>query len=227
MKLFIDGADIQEIKRLCSLYPIDGVTTNPSILAKTGGNPADTLCRIRQTIGGEKLLFVQAIPYDAEGMVRDARAVMKLLGENTVVKIPSVPEGFRAIRALRAEGIRTCGTVVYTPLQAWLAAKAGADYVAPYVNRIDNMGFDGIRITEQIQDILSLHRMDAQVVAASFRNSRQVLELCAYGIGSVTCAPDVIDAFAASPAVDKAIEAFARDFAGAAGAGRSMADLIP
>ena len=226
MKLLIDDANVKEIRRLCDLYPIDGVTTNPSILAKAGGNPVEVLKEIRQIIGDEKLIFAQAIPTDAEGMIRDARAIVKLLGKNTIVKVPSVPEGFRAIRALKEEGIHTCGTVVYTPMQAYLAAKAGADYVAPYVNRIDNMGYDGMAVVEQIQDILTLHHLDTRVLAASFKNSQQVLTLCAYGIGSATCAPSVIDAFVKNLAIDGAIDDFIRDFAGLAGEGVTMADLI-
>ena len=217
MKLLIDDANVQEIRRLCDLYPIDGVTTNPSILAKTGRDPKEVLTEIRGIIGPGKLLFAQAIPLDAEGMVRDARAIVKLLGEGTVVKVPSIPEGFKAIRMLREEGILSCGTVVYTPLQAYLAAKAGADYVAPYVNRIDNMGFDGVGVVEQIQDILTLHQLDTQVLAASFKNSQQVLTLCAYGIGSATCAPAVIDAFVKNPAIDAAVRQFAADFETLAG----------
>ena len=226
MKLLIDDANVNEIRRLIDLYPIDGVTTNPSILARTGRDTVGVLKEIREVIGKERLLFVQAIPPDAQGMVRDARAIVRLLGENTVVKLPAVPEGFKAIRALRAEGIPTCGTVVYTPMQACLAARAGADYVAPYVNRIDNMGYDGVGVARQIQDILSIYGMKARVLAASFKNSRQVLELCACGIDCVTCAPAVIDGLVKNPAVDGAIEDFARDFARVAGEGRSMADLI-
>ena len=226
MKLYIDSADAGEIRRLCALYPIDGVTTNPTLLARAGGDPVEVLKEIRGIVGEGRLIFAQAIPPDAEGMLRDARAIVKLLGKNTVVKVPSVPEGFKAIRAMKAEGIPACGTVVYTPMQAYLAAKAGADYVAPYVNRIDNMGFDGVGVVRQIQDILTLHRMDATILAASFRNSQQVLSLCAYGVGAATCAPEVIDGFVKNPVIDGAVADFARDFASAAGEGRSMADLI-
>ena len=226
MKLYIDDANVSEIRRLIDLYPIDGVTTNPSILSKVKGDPIEVLKEIRAVLGEEKELFVQAIPTDAEGMVKDAHAIVRLLGRNTVVKIPSVPEGFKAIRILREEGIRTCGTVVYTPMQAYLAAKAGASYVAPYVNRIDNMGYDGIGITEQIQDILTMHDLPCEVLAASFKNSQQVLTLCAYGIGSATCAPAVIDAFVKNLAIDGAINDFLSDFAKVAGEGKTMADLI-
>ena len=226
MKLFIDDADIEEIKRLCDLYPIDGVTTNPSILFKAGKNPAEALKEIREVIGEDRLLFAQAIPLTAEDIVRDAHAIVQLLGKNTVVKIPSIPEGFKAIRMLKAEGISTCGTVVYTPMQAYLAAKAGADYVAPYVNRIDNMGYDGAGIVEQIQDIMTKHSIPTQVLAASFKNSQQVLSLCAYGIGAVTCAPSVIDSFVRNLAIDGADLDFVHDFGRLAGAGKTMADVI-
>ena len=120
----------------------------------------------------------------------------------------------------------TCVTVIHSTMQAFSAAKAGADYVAPYVNRIDNMGCDGVGVARQIQDILSIYGMKARVLAASFKNSRQVLELCACGIECVTCAPAVIDGLVKNPAVDGAIDDFARDFARVAGEGRSMADLI-
>lgn len=226
MKLFIDDANLSEIRRLCDLYPIDGVTTNPSILAKAGGDPVSVLREIRALLGPDKLIFAQAIPLDAAGMLRDAHAIVKLLGENTVVKLPSVPEGFKAMRLLAAEGIQTCGTVVYAPMQAYLAAKAGAAFVAPYVNRIDNLGYDGIQIVREIQDILTLHDLPCKVLAASFKNSQQVLSLCAYGIGSATCAPGVIDQLTKNLAVDGAIADFMRDFASVAGEGKSMADLI-
>ena len=155
MKLLIDDAHIEDIKQIYDQYPIDGVTTNPSILSKINKSPKETLREIRDFIGQDALLFVQALPLDAEGMVKDAEAIVSEFGANTVVKIPSIPEGFKAIRILKEKGITTCGTVVYTALQAFLAAKAGASYVAPYVNRIDNMGYDGVKVVQQIQDTLS------------------------------------------------------------------------
>ena len=162
----------------------------------------------------------------AEAIIRDAHAIVKLLGENTIVKIPAIPEGFKAIRILKAERVRTCGTVVYTPMQAYLAAKAGAEFVAPYVNRIDNMGFDGVQMVREIQDILTMHNMDTEILAASFKTSQQVLSLCVYGIGAATCAPSVIDAFVKNTAIDSAVSDFIRDFAKVAGEGKTMADLV-
>lgn len=226
MELYIDDANVNEIERLLDLYPIDGVTTNPSILAKTGKNPVEVLTEIRSILGSDKTIFAQTIPTDAAGMIRDAHAILSLLGEKTVVKLPAIPEGFKAIRVLSAEGIQTCGTVVYTPLQAYLAAKAGAVYVVPYINRIDSMGFDGVHVVQQIQDILTLHEFNTRVLAASFRNSQQVLSLCAYGIEAATCAPVVIDGFVKNAAIDGAVADFLRDFHKLVPNGNSMADLI-
>ena len=217
MKLLIDDANIREIKRLYDLYPIDGVTTNPSILAKAGPNPKAVLQEIRAFIGDDALLFAQALALTAEGMVADAHRIVEMCGQNTIVKLPSIPEGFKAMKALKSEGIKPCGSVVYTPMQAFLAAKAGASFVAPYVNRIDNMGYDGVKVVKEIQDILVNNHMDCMVLAASFKNSQQVLELCAYGVGSATAAPAVIDSFVKNPAIDAAVQDFIRDFENATG----------
>ena len=217
MKLLIDDANLADIKRIYDLYPIDGVTTNPSILAKAGSDPASILREIRGFIGPDALLFAQALALTADGMVADAHHILEICGASTIVKIPSIPEGFKAIRMLKAEGIATCGTVVYTPMQAFLAAKAGASFVAPYVNRIDNMGYDGVRVVKEIQDILTNNHMDCMVLAASFKNSQQVMELCAYGVGSATLAPAVIDALVKNPAIDAAVQDFVHDFENATG----------
>ena len=225
MELYIDDANIEAIERLIDLYPIDGVTTNPSILAKAKKDPKEILNEIRKIIGEDRILFVQALPLTAEGMIEDARTIVKKFGNNTIVKIPSIPEGFKAIRELKKEGIRTCGTVVYTPLQAYLAAKAGASYVAPYVNRIDNMGYDGVSVVKKIQNILENNAFDCKILAASFKNSNQVLELCEYGIGAATCAPDVIENFVKNAAIDKAVDDFVKDFEGLTGK-HSMKEVL-
>lgn len=225
MKLFIDDADTAKIRKLYDLYPVDGVTTNPSILYKSGRNPKEVLKEIRSIIGNDPL-FVQAVPLDSQGMIEDAKAIVEAFGKDTIVKIPSIPEGFKAIRELKKLGITTCGTVVYTPMQAYLAAKAGASYVAPYVNRIDNMGYDGVSVTKEIHDILIVNNLDCIVLAASFKNSQQVKELCAYGVGSATAAPDVIEGFVKNAAVDQAVSDFCNDFAKIGDADKTMRDYL-
>jgi len=226
MKLLIDDANINEIERLCDLYPIDGVTTNPSILAKNGNDPVDTLCRIRKLIGKDKLLFVQTIPSNSEGIVEDAKAIVSLLGKDTVVKIPAAPEGFKAMKQLKKEGVTTCGTAVYAPMQAYLAMKSGASYIAPYVNRIDSMGYGGIETVRKMQDIIDSYGYECEILAASFRNSQQVLELCEYGIAAATCSPSVIDGLCRNASIDQAVENFHEEFEKAFGKGCTMKSLI-
>ncbi len=224
MKLIIDDAHIDQIKKIYEFYPIDGVTTNPSILAKSGRNPYEVLKEIRAFIGSEAELHVQAVAKTAEGMVEDAHRIVTELGKNTYVKIPSVPEGFKAMKILTAEGITVTATAIYTPLQGFLAGKCGASYVAPYVNRIDNMGYNGIQVAKQIHDILKKNDLKTEVLAASFKNSQQVLELCEYGIGASTVAPDVIEGLVKNQAITAAIDDFVKDFEGITGEGKTMSN---
>ena len=205
-------------------YPIDGVTTNPSILAKSGRKPYEVLKEIRAFIGEEAELHVQVVAKDAKGMVEDAHRITEVLGSSTYVKIPSVPEGFKAMKALKKEGIRLTATAIYTPMQAFLAAKSGADYAAPYINRIDNMGYNGIQTAKDIHDIFRDNGLACEVLAASFKNSQQVLELCKYGIGASTVAPDVIEGLVKNPAITSAIDDFIKDFEGLVGKGKTMSN---
>lgn len=224
MKLCIDHADISKIRHIYEFYPVDGVSTNPSILAKTGRPPYEVLKEIRAFIGADAELFVQAVSARAETMTEEAHRIIRELGDTTLVKIPCTPEGFKAMKQLKKEGIRFIGTAVYTVMQGYLAAKCGAEYVAPYVNRIDNMGFDGIQVAKDIHDVIRGSGFDSGLLAASFKNSQQVLELTKYGVKAVTAAPDVIEGLVKNAAVDAAIGQFTADFYGLAGEGRTMAD---
>jgi fructose-6-phosphate aldolase 2 len=221
MKLLIDDANIAKIKKLYDLYPIDGVTTNPSILAKSGRNPYEVLKEIREFIGDDEL-HAQVLSLKAEDMIEEAHKMAEILGKNTFIKVPSIPEGFKAMKALSKEGFKITATAIYTPMQAYLAAKSGADYAAPYVNRIDNLGANGIETTKTIQNIFENNGFKTQILAASFKNSNQVQELCAYGVGAATVAPDVIEGLVKNACVDSAVEAFISDFEGLCGAGKTM-----
>lgn len=223
MKLLIDDAKIDAIKAIYRYYPVDGVTTNPSILAKTGRPPFEVLREIREFIGGDEL-HVQVISAKAEDMVKEGHRIAEILGKETYVKIPAVPEGLRAMRILSQEGYRVTATAIYTPLQAYLSAKAGADYAAPYVNRIDNLGANGIQTVKIIQDIFENSGFRTQVLAASFKNSQQVQELCEYGVGAATIASDVIEALIRNASVAGAVADFTADFEKLCGAGRTMLD---
>lgn len=224
MKLLIDDANTEKIKEILASYPIDGVTTNPSILSKSARNPYEVLEDIRSIIGPEKELHVQVISTTAEGMREEARIITQRLGENTYIKIPSVPEGFKAMMHLSKQGYNLTATAIYTPMQAFLAAKSGADYAAPYVNRIDNLGANGVDTAKKIHDIFVNNALKTEVLAASFKNSQQVLALCEYGIGAATIAPEVIENFVKNAAVDAAVDAFTADFQALCGRGISMAN---
>ncbi len=222
MKLLIDSADIDIIKKIYSFYPIDGVTTNPTILAKSERNPYEVLREIRAFIGVKAELHAQVIGLTADEMVAEGHRMADELGKNTFIKIPTTPEGLKTMRILSDEGYNITATTIYTPLQAYLAAKAGANYAAPYVNRIENLGANGIESTKTIQDIFVNNGIKTQVLAASFKNSQQVQELCEYGIGAVTLAPEVIENLIKNACVTAAIEEFVADFENLCGKDKTM-----
>ena len=224
MKFLIDYANVERIRAIWSTYPCDGVTTNPSILAKEGRPPYEVLREIRALIGDDAELHVQVVSERAEDMIREGRKIVSELGSNTYVKIPTTVDGIRAISALAAEGYRITATAVYAPMQVYLAAKAGASYVAPYVNRIDNLGGDGVETVRRMQDMLENNGYSTQILAASFKNVHQVLSLCEYGVGACTVAPDVIDAFLKNENVTWAVDSFTRDFRSLCGEGKTMLD---
>ena len=222
MKLCIDSANVEQIRKMYAYYPVDGVSTNPSILAKADRAPYEVLGEIREIVGDGEL-FVQALSPTAEGMVEEAHCILSHLGDRTLVKIPCVPEGFKTMKALHSEGIRFIGTAIYTPMQGILAAMCGAEYVAPYVNRIDNMGFNGVQVSKDIHDAITAGGLShSGLLAASFKNSQQVLELMRYGVKAVTVAPEVIDGLVKNPAIDSALLQFTKDFEGLCGPGATM-----
>ena len=222
MTLLIDDADIERIKALCRYYPIDGVTTNPSILAKCGRPPYEALSDIRDFIGNRAQLHVQVVSTIAEDMVEEGRKIERMLGNNTFIKIPTIPEGLRAMQILSSEGYHITATAMYTPMQAYLAAKAGAEYAAPYVNRIDNLGNDGVQTTKKMHDIYVRNGLSTKILAAGFKNSQQVQELCEYGVSCVTVASDVIENFIKNACVTADVDDFVRDFEGLCGKGKAM-----
>ncbi len=221
MKLIIDNANIDDIRSMYEFFPMDGVTCNPTILAKEKRNPYDVLKEIRDFIeDGE--LHVQVVSEDSDTMVEEAYRILKELGNNTYIKIPTNKEGLRAIRILAAAGIHVTATAIYTQMQAFLAAKAGASYVAPYINRIDNLGSDGVRTAREIHDMFRNYGFKTEVLAASFKNSRQVITLCEYGIGATTISPDVLDLLIKNDSVVAALHTFRDDFEGLCGKGKTM-----
>ena len=157
-------------------------------------------------------------------MVEEAYRISKELGKDTYIKIPTNKEGLRAIRSLAASGFHVTATAIYTQMQAFLAAKAGASYVAPYINRIDNLGSDGVRTAREIHDMFRNYGFQTEVLAASFKNSRQVITLCEYGIGATTISPDVLALLIKNDSVVAALHTFRDDFEKLCGKGKTMLD---
>ena len=226
MKLLIDDAHIDKIKNIYEFYPVVGVTTNPTILSKIGGNPFDTLKEIREFIGEDAQLHVQAVSRRADEIVEEAWHIVETLGANTFVKIPAVPEGFKAMKILtETSEIPFTATAIYTPMQAFIAGQCGANYAAPYVNRIDNMGFNGLTVAKEIQQIFERNFMETEVIAASFKNSQQVLELCMCGVSAATLSPEIFNALVKNSAINSAVEDFISDFESFAGKDKTMLDF--
>lgn len=208
MELYLDTSDVAAVRRLARIFPLAGVTTNPSIVA-AGGRPLDALLpALREALGGQGRLFAQVLANDADEMVAEAKRLRGMVAD-IVVKVPVTAQGLAAIKMLKQEGIPTLGTAVYGAAQGLMAALAGADYVAPYVNRIDAQGGSGIRSVEELQQLLALHAPQAKVLAASFKTPRQALDCLLAGCQAITLPLDVAQQMIASPAVDAAVEKFA------------------
>ncbi|MFW5989040.1 MAG: fructose-6-phosphate aldolase, partial [Desulfosudaceae bacterium] len=173
MKFFIDTANIAEIKEAARMGMADGVTTNPSLIAKEDGDFETIIKQICEVVDGP--ISAEVISLDTEGMVSEARQLAKI-HKNIVIKIPMTVDGLKAVSTLAAEGIRTNVTLVFSPLQALMAAKAGAAYVSPFVGRLDDLSTDGMELVEQIVEIYSNYVFDTEVIVASVRNPLHVLE---------------------------------------------------
>lgn len=186
MKYMIDGADISAIKKIIKTFPIVGVTTNPTIVSKTGLDLKTIVTNIRKVIGYDKMLHVQALESTADGIVEQAHRIVDFSGENTYVKIPVTADGFEAMMRLSEEGVNITATAIFTPQQALMAATAGAKFVAPYVNRLDNISASGTDVAGEIQQLLKIHNMDCEVLAASFNNVEQIHKTIMSGVTCVT-----------------------------------------
>ena len=216
MELYLDTSDVAAVKKLARIFPLAGVTTNPSIVA-AGKQRLDVLLpELYEAMGGKGRLFAQVMATTADGMVADARALRAIIPD-LVVKVPVTAEGLAAIKLLKEEGIPTLGTAVYGAAQGLLSALAGAEYVAPYVNRVDAQGGNGIQTVCELQELLTLHAPRAKVLAASFKTPRQALDCLLAGCKSITLPLDVAQQLISYPAVDAAIVKFEQDWQAAFG----------
>lgn len=209
MKFFIDTANIEEIKEANDMGMVDGVTTNPSLIAKEGRDFEQVIKEICQIIDGP--VNAEVIRTDAEGMVQEARHLASL-HHNIVVKVPMTIDGLKAVKTLSQEGIRTNVTLIFSPLQALMAAKAGAAYVSPFVGRLDDISQEGMAIVEQIVEIYSNYGYETEIIVASVRNPIHVLDSALMGADIATIPFNVLSKLAAHPLTDKGLKAFLADW---------------
>jgi transaldolase len=209
MKFFIDTANTDEIKKGLEMGLVDGVTTNPSLLAKEKRDPNETIRQILSLVSGPVSLEVLAT--DAKGMIEEARKLAPL-GPNVVVKIPMTEEGMKAVKVLSAENIRTNVTLVFQPLQALIAAKAGADYVSPFVGRLDDISTVGMELVENIATIFSNYGFETEIIVASIRNPLHVLHSALMGADVATIPFNVLKQLMSHPLTNIGIERFLKDY---------------
>ena len=209
MKFFIDTANIAEIKEANDMGMVDGVTTNPSLIAKEGRDLETVLKEICAIVDGP--VNGEVISLETDGMIEEARELSKI-HKNIVVKIPMTIEGLKAVRTLSSEGIRTNVTLIFSPLQALMAAKAGASYVSPFVGRLDDIHQEGMLLVEQIVDIYDNYGFETEIIVASVRNPLHVLDSALMGADIATLPFNVLSKLAAHPLTDKGIKAFLDDW---------------
>ncbi|HJO95333.1 MAG TPA: fructose-6-phosphate aldolase [Victivallales bacterium] len=213
MIYMLDTANVEAIKRGNDLYPISGVTTNPSIIAKENKPFFEILTNIRNIIGDGKMIHAQAVGKTADLIVKEAEYINNNLGGNLFIKIPVFPEGIKAIKILKEKGICTTATAILTSQQALMAAEAGAEYLAPYINRADDICNDGIKIVAEIVKLLEVGGInDAKILGASFKNVRQVHETILNGAKSVTVNPSTFERLLFHPLTDWSIDQFDKDW---------------
>ena len=209
MKFFIDTANINEIKEANDMGMVDGVTTNPSLIAKEGRDFEEIIKEICKIVDGP--ISAEVVSTDTEGMLEEARKLSKI-HDNIVVKIPMLVDGLKATRKLSEEGIKTNVTLVFSPLQALMAAKAGATYVSPFIGRLDDISLEGLLLVEQIVEIYSNYAFDTEIIVASIRNPLHVLESALMGADIATIPFNVLSKLAAHPLTDKGLKAFLDDW---------------
>ncbi len=209
MKIFIDTANVEEIKKANEWGVIDGVTTNPSLVAKEGREFKELVREIVNIVDGH--ISVEAISTNAEGMVKEAVALSEW-SQNIVVKIPMIPEGLRAVKILNAKSVKTNVTLVFSVNQALLAAKAGATYVSPFIGRLDDIGHEGMQIVRDMVEIFNTYNFKTEVIVASIRHPLHVIEAAKAGAHVATVPFKVIEKMFKHPLTDIGLERFLEDW---------------
>ncbi|MBQ8369987.1 MAG: fructose-6-phosphate aldolase [Clostridia bacterium] len=225
MLYLIDTANLEDIRRVCEYYPVAGVTTNPTIISREKADFKQIICEIRNIIGDNKQLHVQTTATEAKEILREAEMIRSTVGGNFFIKIPITKEGLRATEMCKKMGIGVTMTAIFTQPQALMAARAGADFVAPYINRLDNIVSDGVNVVNEIVDIFKVYDIKTQVLAASFKNVEQVHKVSMTGAHAVTINPDLFDMMIYHPLTYYAIDDFTADWQQVYGE-KSVCDLL-
>lgn len=212
MMYLLDTANLEAIKKGYDLYPIVGVTTNPSIISKEQGDFLQILGEIREIIGPDSMLHVQVLGLTAVEMVKEAYFLKENIAGSLYIKIPVLPEGIKAMKILKKEGFGITATAIFTSDQALMAAMAGADFVAPYVNRIDNISGNGVAVVKEIVKKFQQYGLDTKVLAASFKNVQQIHEVSLCGAQSLTAPLEIIEQTLAHPLTDWSVDQFIKDW---------------
>ena len=211
MKFFIDTANVEDIKNANDLGVICGVTTNPSLIAKEGRDFTEVIKEIAEIVDGPISGEVKATTTDWQDMIAEAREIAKI-HPNMVVKIPMTEDGLKAVNVLKKEGIKTNVTLIFSPTQALLAARAGAPYVSPFLGRLDDISHNGLLLIEEIVEIFANNDIDTQIIAASVRNPIHVIECAKLGCDIATVPYSVINQMIKHPLTDIGIEKFKQDY---------------
>jgi transaldolase len=209
MKIFLDTANLDSIRKYNDMGLVDGITTNPTLLSKEKGNPAEIMRQIVKMVKGP--VSLEVVGTTAAEMLEEAHRLKKY-GQNVVVKIPMIPDGLKAVKKLKEEGIQTNVTLIFSANQAILAAKAGAAYVSPFIGRLDDAGQDGMGLIREIVQIFKNYQFDTNVLVASVRHPLHVIDAGKIGAHVVTLPPDILGKMMSHPLTDKGLSAFLSDW---------------
>ena len=227
MEYYVDIADIEKVREINEYFPIDGFTTNPNILTKTDRPLQALFAEYRSYINetGQKI-FVQVTAQRAEDMVAQAIRLRDYFGDRLVVKLPAIREGYKACKRCKALGMAVCVTVIHSTMQALMAARAGADYTAPYISHIDNIGADGVRCVDEIVRAFDRSGTSCKVLGASFRTVEQVDKLAIIGCHAVTITPETFDMLISHPSTEVSMLGFNAAWRDGFG-DREVTDFLP
>jgi transaldolase len=210
MKLFIDTAEVEQVREAWSWGIIDGVTTNPSHVAKSGRKPSEVYREICDIVDGP--VSLETIALESGAIVKEGRELAKIR-KNVVIKVPIIKEGLKAVKILASEGYKTNVTVTFSPLQALLAAKVGATYISPFVGRLDAVGHDGMEVVRQIKTIYDNYGFTTQIITAAARNPLHVLQAALAGSHVMTMSYDILQQLYQHPLTDVVLDSFLKDWA--------------